>query len=230
METPLERTGLLLGENALHRLKQSRVAVFGLGGVGGYVAEVLARSGVGALDLIDHDTISTTNLNRQIYALHSTLGRLKTDVAKQRILDINPDCTVNCYPVFYTPETAQRFCFSQYDYIVDAIDTVTGKIELIVQAKKAGVKIICSMGAGNKLNASGFQVADIFQTSVCPLARVMRRELKKRNITDVKAVFSKEETLKPHSDVPGSVAWVPAAAGLVLAGQVIMELSGVETV
>lgn len=224
METQFSRTTLLLGQKGLERLQSSRVAVFGIGGVGGYAAEALARSGVGALDLIDHDRVSMSNLNRQIYALHSTVGRLKTEVAKERIADINPHCTVTCHPLFYSPETAHLFDFSEYDYIIDAIDTVTGKIELITQAKKAGTKIICSMGAGNKLDASRFQVADISKTSVCPLARVMRRELKQRNIKDVKVVFSTEEAKKTQSPFPGSVAWVPSAAGLILAGQVICEL------
>ena len=230
MEHQFTRTELLLGQKGLERLKASRVAVFGIGGVGGYAAEALARSGVGALDLIDHDRVSLSNLNRQIYALHSTVGRLKTDVAKERIADINPHCTVTCYPVFYSPETAHLFDFSQYDYIIDAIDTVTGKIELIVQAKKTGTNIICSMGAGNKLDASRFQVADISKTTVCPLARVMRRELKQRNIKDVKVVFSTEEAMKTGESFPGSVAWVPSAAGLILAGQVVRELSEEETV
>lgn len=224
METQFSRTTLLLGQKGLERLQSSRVAVFGIGGVGGYAAEALARSGVGALDLIDHDRVSISNINRQIYALHSTVGRLKTEVAKERIADINPNCTVTCHPLFYSPETAHLFDFSEYDYIIDAIDTVTGKIELITQAKKAGTKIICSMGAGNKLDASRFQVADISKTSVCPLARVMRRELKQRNIKDVKVVFSTEEAKKTQSPFPGSVAWVPSAAGLILAGQVICEL------
>ncbi len=229
MEHPFSRTELLLGQKGLERLKSSRVAVFGIGGVGGYAAEALARSGVGALDLIDHDRVSISNLNRQIYALHSTVGRLKTDVAKERIADINPDCTVTCHSVFYSPETAHLFDFSEYDYIIDAIDTVAGKIELIVQAKKTGTNIICSMGAGNKLDASRFQVADISKTSVCPLARVMRRELKQRNIQDVKVVFSTEEAIKTETSFPGSVVWVPSTAGLILAGQVIRELSEGET-
>lgn len=230
MEHLFSRTELLLGQKGLDRLKSSRVAVFGIGGVGGYAAEALARSGVGALDLIDHDRVSISNLNRQIYALHSTVGRLKTDVAKERIADINPDCTVTCHSLFYSPETAHLFDFSEYDYIIDAIDTVTGKIELIEQAKKAGVRIICSMGAGNKLDASRFQVADIFKTSVCPLARVMRRELKQRNIQEVKVVFSTEEAIKTETSFPGSVPWVPSVAGLILAGQVIRELSEGESV
>ncbi len=224
MEHQLIRTEMLLGKQAVERLKHCRVAVFGIGGVGGYAVEALARSGVGALDLIDHDKVSISNLNRQIYALHSTVGRLKTDVAKMRIADINPDCTVTCHPLFYSPETAHFFDFSEYDYIIDAIDTVTGKIELVVQAKKAGTNIICSMGAGNKLDASRFQVADISKTSVCPLARVMRRELKQRNIKNVKVVYSTEEAVKTGVSLPGSVAWVPSAAGLVLAGEVIQDL------
>lgn len=215
---------MVLGAQAVSRLNNARVAVFGLGGVGGHAAEALARSGIGALDLIDHDRVSLTNLNRQIYALHSTIGELKTEVAKRRIADINPDCSVVCHSVFYSPETAHLFDFSQYDYIIDAIDTVTGKIALIEQAKKAGTNIICSMGAGNKVDPTKFQVADISKTSVCPLARVMRRELKQRNIKDVKVVFSTEEARKTTDSVPGSVAWVPSVAGLILAGQVIREL------
>ncbi|MBE7043239.1 MAG: tRNA threonylcarbamoyladenosine dehydratase [Ruminococcaceae bacterium] len=230
MEHQLARIELLLGQKGMERLKQSHVAVFGIGGVGGYAAEALARSGVGALDLIDHDKVSISNLNRQVYALHSTVGRLKTEVAKERIYDINPHCTVTCHSLFYSPETAHLFDFSEYDYIIDAIDTVTGKIELVVQAKRAGTKIICSMGAGNKLDPSLFQVADISKTSVCPLARVIRRELKQRNIKDVKVVFSTEEAIKTSTSYPGSVAWVPSVAGLMLAGQVIRELSEEETV
>lgn len=238
MQHQFARTEMLLGSQGMERLKAARVAVFGIGGVGGYAAEALARSGVGALELIDHDQISPTNLNRQIYALHSTIGKLKTQAAKERIEDINPDCTVTCRPIFYAPETAHLFDFTQYDYVIDAIDTVTGKIGLIVQAKKAGTKIISSMGAGNKLDPSLFRVEDIFKTSVCPLARVMRRELKARGIDGVKVVYSPEPPRKPlkqteeklkRRSLPGSVAWVPSAAGLLLAGQVILELSGVES-
>lgn len=224
MEHSLTRTEMLLGEGAIKRLKKARVAVFGMGGVGGYAAEALARSGIGALDLIDHDRVSLTNLNRQIYALHSTIGQFKTEVAKERIKDINPECSVACHQVFFSPETAHLFSFAEYDYIIDAIDTVTGKIQLVEQAKETGTPIICSMGAGNKLDATQFQVADISKTTVCPLARVMRRELKVRNIKDVKVVYSTEEAVKTGTSLPGSVAWVPSVAGLILAGEVIKDL------
>jgi len=225
------RTALLLGEGGVEKLKKARVAVFGVGGVGGYVVEALARSGVGALDLIDKDTVSESNINRQIIALHSTVGRLKTEVAAERAKDINPDICVRTHNVFYLPETAETFDFSQYDYVVDAIDTVSGKIALIEQAKRAKVPVISSMGAGNKLDPTAFEVADITKTSVCPLARVMRRELKKRGIEHVKVVYSKEEPLpSPLTDaesgksIPGSVAFVPSVVGLILAGEVIKDL------
>lgn len=226
------RTSLLLGEEALERLHGARVAVFGIGGVGGYAAEALARSGVGTLDLIDSDKVVESNLNRQIIALVSTIGQYKVDVMKARIHDINPDAKVNTYRCFFLPETKEDFCFSQYDYVVDAVDTVTAKIELVMQAEEAGVPIISCMGAGNKLNPAMFQVADIYKTSVCPLAKVMRRELKKRNIKHLKVVYSKEEPIKtgsPDMDrrdiVPGSTAFVPSVAGLILAGEVIKDLS-----
>ena len=225
------RTALLLGEEGVEKLKKARVAVFGVGGVGGYVVEALARSGVGALDLIDKDTVSLSNINRQIIALHSTLGRLKTEVAAERAKDINPDIDVRVHNVFYLPETAETFDFSQYDYVVDAIDTVSGKIALIEQAKRANVPVISSMGAGNKLNPTAFEVADITKTSVCPLARVMRRELKKRGIEHVKVVYSKEEPLpssltdkESGKTIPGSVAFVPSAVGLILASEVIKDI------
>ena len=231
------RTEMLLGSEALTRLQSARVAVFGLGGVGGYVVEALARSGIGSLDLIDSDTVSISNLNRQILATHSTVGMLKVDAARQRIADINPDCHVETYPIFYTPETADRFDFTQYDYIVDAIDTVTGKLALVERAKAAGTPIICCMGTGNKLDASAFQVADISKTAMCPLARVMRRELSKRGIRHLKVVCSQEEAMTPTGweeeaaalgkrQIPGSVAFVPGAAGLLLAGEVIRDLTG----
>ena len=191
------RTEMLLGSEALTRLQSARVAVFGLGGVGGYVVEALARSGVGSLDLIDSDTVSVSNLNRQILATHSTVGMLKVDAARNRVLDINPACNVKTWPVFYTPDTADSFDFTQYDYIVDAIDTVTGKLALVERAKAAGTPIICCMGTGNKLDASAFQVADISKTAMCPLARVMRRELSKRGIRHLKVVYSQEEALTP---------------------------------
>lgn len=197
MEHPFSRTELLTGRDGLERLAGSRVAVFGIGGVGGYVTEALARSGIGTLDLIDHDRVSLSNINRQILALHSTVGKYKTDVARERILDINPDAVVNVFHTFYLPETAGLFDFTQYDYVVDAIDTVTGKLALIEQAKAAGTPVISSMGAGNKMDPSAFQVADISETSVCPLAKVMRRELKKRGIFSLKTVYSKEKPMEP---------------------------------
>ncbi|MDE6887385.1 MAG: tRNA threonylcarbamoyladenosine dehydratase [Eubacterium sp.] len=224
------RTELLVGAQGMEKLFHARVAVFGIGGVGGYVVEALARSGIGTLDLIDHDRVSVTNLNRQIYALHSTIGRYKADVARERILDIHPQAQVNVYPVFYLPDTAAQFDFGKYDYVVDAIDTVTGKLALIEQAQAAGTPVISSMGAGNKMDPSAFCVADIYETSVCPLAKVMRRELKKRGVQRLKVVYSKEQPLKPSSDpdcgkaVPGSNAFVPAAAGLILAGEVVKDL------
>lgn len=231
------RTELLLGREAMERLAAARVAVFGVGGVGGYVAEALGRSGIGALELIDNDRVSETNLNRQIIALHSTIGKYKVDVMKARLLDINPDLKVETHRLFYLPETAGQFDFGRYDYVVDAIDTVTGKIELILQAKAAGVPVISSMGAGNKLHPEGFRIADISETTVCPLAKVMRKELKKRGITGVKVVYSKEEAIEPKGkttedpgarrSLPGSVAFVPSAAGLVLAGEVIREIAGI---
>ncbi|MBQ1555641.1 MAG: tRNA threonylcarbamoyladenosine dehydratase, partial [Clostridia bacterium] len=192
MSHPFSRTQLLLGKDAMETLAASRVAVFGVGGVGGFAVEALARSGVGTLDLIDSDTVSLTNLNRQIIATRRTVGQYKTDVAAARIHEINPDAVVHTHRVFYTPETAGQFDFSQYDYIVDAIDTVTGKIALVLQAQAAGTPIISSMGAGNKLDPTAFRVADIYQTSVCPLARVMRQELKKRGVKHLKVVYSQE--------------------------------------
>lgn len=231
------RTQLLLGEEAMQRLYGSRVAIFGIGGVGGYTAEALARSGVGTLDLIDSDTVSLTNLNRQLLATHSSIGKLKVDVAKERILDINPNAVVHVHPVFYTPETADQFDFSQYDYIVDAIDTVTGKLCLAQRAFAAGTPIISCMGAGNKLDGTAFQVADISKTTICPLARVMRKELKKRGINHMKVVYSTEEALTPvgaeeeaaalgKRQIPGSASYIPGIAGLLLAGEVIKDLAG----
>lgn len=225
------RTALLIGKEGVEKLKNSRVAVFGVGGVGGYVVEALARSGVGALELIDKDTVSESNINRQIIALHSTVGRLKTEVMAERVKDINPDCEVSVRNLFYLPETAEAFDFSSYDYVVDAIDTVSGKLALVEQAKKANVPVISSMGAGNKLDATAFEVADITKTSVCPLARVMRRELKKRGIEHLKVVYSKEEPLaSPLIDeesgkaIPASIAFVPSVVGLIIAGEVIKDL------
>ena len=225
------RTALLIGEEGLKKLKNARVAVFGVGGVGGYVVEALARSGVGSLELIDKDVVSLSNINRQIIALHSTVGRLKTEVAAERARDINPDIDVTVRNVFYLPETAGEFDFTAYDYVVDAIDTVSGKIALIEQSKKANVPVISCMGAGNKLDATAFEVADITKTSVCPLARVMRRELKKRGIEHVKVVYSKEEPRESKAQdeesgkpIPASIAFVPSVAGLILAGEVIKDL------
>lgn len=207
------------------RLSRARVAIFGIGGVGGYVAEALARSGVGALDLIDSDTVCLSNLNRQIIATHATLGRYKVDVMQERIHDINPDCRVEAHRCFYLPETKEEFDFTAYSYIVDAVDTVTAKISLVMQAKKAGTPVICSMGAGNKLNPAAFEVADIYQTSVCPLARVMRRELRKRGIERLKVVYSKEEPAgSSEGGIVGSIACVPSVAGLILASEVIKDL------
>ena len=221
----------MLGQDGIEKLKKSRVAIFGIGGVGGYVVEALARSGVGALDLIDKDVVSESNINRQIIALHSTIGRLKTTVAAERARDINPEIVIKTHDVFYLPETAHLFDFSSYDYIVDAIDTVSGKIALAEKAKEADVPIISAMGAGNKLDPTAFQVSDISKTSVCPLARVMRRELKKRGIERLKVVYSKEEpreaTAKDEDTgkpIPASVAFVPSVVGLIIAGEVIKDL------
>ncbi|MCM1259086.1 MAG: tRNA threonylcarbamoyladenosine dehydratase [Roseburia sp.] len=225
MTDQFSRTELLLGHENMERLAAARVAVFGVGGVGGYVVEALARSGIGTLDLIDHDKISLSNINRQIVATHGTIGQYKVDVAKERIQEINPQAKVYTYRTFFLPENAEEFQFSQYDYVVDAIDTITGKIGIIQMAKEAGTPVISSMGAGNKLEASLFEVEDIYQTSVCPLARVMRRELKKRGIKDVKVVYSKETPKTPEGgQVPGSVAFVPSVAGLILAGEVVKDL------
>ncbi len=229
------RSALLLGEAGLEKLKNARVAVFGVGGVGGHVVEALARSGVGALDLVDDDRVSLSNINRQIVALHSTIGQYKTEVAAARAKDINPEICVRVYNLFFTPETESEFDFSVYDYVVDAIDTVAGKVALIEKAKGANVPVISSMGAGNKLDPTAFEVADIAKTSVCPLARTMRRELKKRGIERVKVVYSKEEPIAVSlsegeelpvgkKSIPGSVAFVPSVAGLIIAGEVIRDL------
>lgn len=238
MQEQFSRTELLLGNAAMEKLSRSRVAVFGVGGVGGYVVEALVRSGIGAIDLIDHDTVSVSNINRQIIATLSSVGKYKVDVMKDRIQDINPECKVTLHKCFYLPETKAQFQFSDYDYVVDAIDTVTGKIALVMEADEAGVPIISSMGAGNKLNPAMFEVADIYQTSVCPLAKVMRRELKKRGIKKCKVVYSKElpltpnQPVKPDSDeesqlkkaIPGSTAFVPSVAGLIIASEIIKDL------
>lgn len=225
MEQPFSRTELLLGAEGVKRLHNASVAVFGIGGVGGYVVEALARSGVGRLHLIDHDTVGVSNLNRQIIATVSTIGRYKVDVARERVLDINPEAKVSVYRTFFVPDKAEEFDFAGYDYVVDAIDTVTGKLALIMEAKQAGTPVISSMGAGNKLDASAFEVADIYQTSVCPLAKVMRRELKKRGVRKLKVVYSREQPVS-SSRPPGSNAFVPAVAGLILAGEVVKDLSG----
>ena len=225
------RTGMLLGESALKRLKSARVAVFGVGGVGGYTVEALARAGIGSIDIIDNDVVSKNNINRQIYALNSTLGLYKVDVAKDRILDINPDCNVNALKVFFTPDTANEINFSDYDYVVDAIDTVTGKKQIILSAKAAGVPVISSMGAGNNLDNTAFKVADIYETSMCPLARVMRRICRENGIEHLKVVYSASPPFKPSGvradkskSVPGSVSFVPSVCGLIIAGEVIKDL------
>ena len=238
MLNQFSRTQLLFGAETMEKLYHARVAVFGIGGVGGYTAEALARSGIGTLDLIDDDKVCLTNINRQIFATRKTVGQYKVDVAEQRILDINPDAVVHTYKTFYSPDTAEQFDFTLYDYVVDAIDTVTGKLELVEQAEKAGVPIISSMGAGNKLDPTAFEVADIYETSVCPLARVMRRELRARGIRSLPVLYSTEEPRVPvcgaqdelpagKRAIPGSVAFVPPAAGLMIAGWVVRQITGV---
>ena len=239
MLNQFSRTELLLGFDAVEKLSKSRVAVFGIGGVGGYTAEALIRSGLGTIDLIDNDKVCLTNLNRQIFATHKTIGKYKTDVARERLLEINPDAVINTYKIFYTPETSKEFDFCKYNYVVDAIDTVSGKIELVVQANRCNVPIISSMGAGNKINPAMFEVDDIYNTSVCPLARVMRQELKKRKIKNLKVVYSKEPPIKPDSSaisnlmsedcgnklrIPGSNSFVPSVAGLIIASEVIKDI------
>ncbi|MCQ2535694.1 MAG: tRNA threonylcarbamoyladenosine dehydratase [Lachnospiraceae bacterium] len=237
MLNQFSRTQLIFGEDNMERLKNARVAVFGVGGVGGYTVEALARSGVGTLDLVDNDTVCLSNVNRQIIATTKTIGQYKVDVAKERILEINPDAVVNIYKTFYMPETKDQFDFKNYDYIVDAIDTVTGKVQLVLQAKEAGVPIISSMGAGNKINPAMFEVADIYKTSVCPLAKVMRHELKKRGIKKLKVVYSKEKPITPmqsaeeeaqgtRRSIPGSTAFVPSTVGLIIAGEVVKDILG----
>jgi len=232
---PFSRTELLLGSDGMDKLKNAKVAVFGLGGVGGYVVEALARSGVGALELVDHDTISLTNINRQLLATHATIGQSKAQAAKNRVLDINPSIDVTVRECFFGPDTADTFDFSKYSYVVDAIDTVTGKLALIQAAKAANVPIISSMGTGNKLDPTKFQIADITKTSVCPLARIMRKECAKRGIKHLKVLFSTEDPLSPglpdseelpegRRALPGSVAFVPSVAGLIIAGEVIKDL------
>lgn len=249
MLNQFSRTELLFGKENMERLAHSRVAVFGIGGVGGYTVEALARSGVGTLDLIDDDKVCLTNINRQIHATRKTVGKYKADVAKERVLEINPHAVVNVYKTFYMPDTADQFDFTQYDYVVDAIDTVTGKLELAEQAEKCGVPIISSMGAGNKMDPTAFRVADIYKTSVCPLAKVMRRELKKRGIKRLKVVYSQEQPIESIEDmaiscrehcicppgtarkctqrraIPGSNAFVPSVVGLIIAGEVVKDLT-----
>ena len=232
-ENQFERTALLLGKASVERLARKRVAVFGVGGVGGFVCEGLVRAGIGAIDIVDKDTVALSNLNRQLIALHSTVGKNKVDVLEERLKDINKNLIIKKYKCFFLPETSDTFDFREYDYVVDAIDTVTGKIELILKAKEAGVPIISAMGAGNKLDPTAFQVSDIYKTSVCPLARVMRRELKKRGVEKLKVVYSKEEPIKPQFEegeevVPGSVSFVPPALGLIIAGEVVKDLIRVE--
>lgn len=236
VDTRFGRTQMLLGGTAMERLKNARVAVFGIGGVGGYVAEALARSGIGSIDLIDSDKISESNCNRQIIALSGTIGRYKTEVMKERIMEINPDAKVNTFQCFFLPENKGQFDFGSYSYIADAVDTVAAKIELALQAKAWGVPIISSMGTGNKLNPAGFEVADIYKTSVCPLARVMRRELKKRGVDSLKVVYSKEEPVSlryteeiPEGSsrraIPGSTSFVPPVAGLLMAGEIVKDIA-----
>lgn len=249
MLNQFSRTELVFGKDAMERLKNARVAVFGVGGVGGYTVEALARTGVGALDLIDDDKVCLTNINRQILATRKTVGQYKVDVAKERVHDINPDCEVRTYKTFFMPDTKDQFDFTQYDYVVDAIDTVTGKKELILCAKAANVPIISSMGAGNKVNAAAFEVADIYETSVCPLARVMRNVCRKNGIDKLKVVYSKEKPIRPvedmaiscrehcicppgtarkctvRRDIPGSTAFVPSVVGLIIAGEVVKDIT-----
>ena len=248
MINQFSRTQLLLGKEGMDKLKNARVAVFGIGGVGGFTAEALVRSGIGAIDIIDDDKVCLSNINRQIFATQKTIGKFKVDVAMERLLDINPEVKIKKHQIFYTPETSPQFDFSQYDYIVDAIDTVSGKIELALNAQKTNTPIISSMGAGNKLDPTAFEVTDIYKTSVCPLARVMRSELRKRNIKSLKVVYSKEKPITPLEDteiigndsdfsdknsererkirrqVPGSTAFVPSVAGLIIAGEVVKDL------
>lgn len=248
MLNQFSRTERLIGKVAMERLSAARIAVFGIGGVGGYAVEALVRSGVGAVDLIDDDKICLTNLNRQLYATRKTIGQYKVEAAAQRIADINPNVKVHTFPIFYTPETADQFDFPLYDYVIDAIDTVSGKLALVEKAQKAGVPIISAMGAGNKMDPTAFEVADIYDTSICPLAKVMRRELKRRGIHQLKVVYSKEPPISPLEDeedschthfvcppgtartctqrrqVPGSISFVPPVVGLIIAGEVVRDL------
>lgn len=221
----LERTGFLIGNEGLERLRKARVAVFGIGGVGGHAAEALARSGIGSLDFIDNDQVTLSNINRQIIALHSTVGRNKTEVMRERALDINPALEVRVFNCFFLPENSAEFDFASYDYVIDAVDTVTAKLEIIRMAEEAGTPVISCMGAGNKLDPVQFEVTDIYRTQMCPLAKVMRKELKKRGIEHLKVVYSKEPALKsPQERVPGSIAFVPSVAGLIAAGEVIKDI------
>lgn len=245
------RTQLLLGESAMQELANKRVAVFGIGGVGGYACEALVRSGIGAFDLIDDDKVCLTNLNRQIIATRKTVGKYKTEVMKERMLEINPNVDVRIHNCFFLPENADEFPFDEYDYIIDAVDTVTAKISIIMKANELGIPVISSMGAGNKLDPTAFRVADIYKTRVCPLAKVMRRELKKRGVKKLKVVYSEEQPTRPiedmsiscrtncicppgaehkcteRRDIPGSVAFVPSVVGLIIAGEVIKDIAGV---
>ena len=223
MKEQFERTSLLVGEEAISKLNNSKVLIFGVGGVGGYVAEALARTGVGSITIVDKDTVSESNINRQIIALHSTVGRDKVDVLKERMLDINPELKVDARKCFFLPENANEFDFTQYEYIVDAVDTVTAKLQIIVQAKEAGVPVISAMGAGNKVHPEMFEIADIYKTEMCPLAKVMRRELKERGIKKLKVVYSKEKPVY-KGDVPGSIAFSPSVAGLLMASEVVRDL------
>jgi len=238
MNEQFKRTELLIGSEGIRRLNESRVAIFGIGGVGGYVCEALIRSGISSFDIIDKDKIARSNINRQIIALHSTIGRPKVEIMKQRMLDINPLAKINTYETFFLPDNSIEFPFDEYDYVVDAVDTVTAKIELIMQCKNRNIPVISSMGAGNKLDASAFEVADIYKTSVCPLAKVMRRELRKRGVKSLKVVYSKEEPIKGayfeekeeidkkgNGYAPGSVSFVPSVLGLIIAGEVVKDLT-----
>lgn len=251
MLNQFSRTELLFGKEAMKKLEDARVAVFGVGGVGGYTVEALVRSGVGTIDIIDDDKVCLTNLNRQIIATRKTVGRYKVDVMKERILEINPQAVVHTHQCFFLPENSDTFDFTQYSYVVDAVDTVTAKIALVMKAQEAGVPIISSMGAGNKLNPAEFEVADIYKTSVCPLAKVMRRELKKRGVKHLKVVYSKEQPITPIDDmaiscrehcicppgaehkctdrraIPGSTAFVPSVVGLIIASEVVKDIAGV---
>lgn len=243
MQTQFERTKLLIGEESLEKLKNARVAIFGVGGVGGYVCEALARSGIGSFDLIDNDTVCLSNLNRQIIATHSSVGKYKVDVMRDRMLDINPEVNVKVYKCFFLPENAHEFPFAEYDYVVDAVDTVTAKIELVMKCQEEGVPIISSMGTGNKMEASAFKVTDIYKTKMCPLAKVMRYELKKRGVKKLKVVYSEEIPLNPmdrsievdaktdktvasRRSTPGSLAFVPPVSGMIIAGEVVKDLTG----